>query len=298
MSRRSACALCADSGEVPAGKRPRFVVDEHAALPGRGVVTLEVRELRQRAHGLALRERRGVGRRRGVRGEERARASVARYAVAELVVREPPPLAAHEPVEKHSREGREQRQDGERLLQPADLAFEPQLPLTRARRAWAPGPRAHGRGRDPSAPSPPPATRTRRRADAGRSGTCRDVVVGSRCRGNARAMRRRDAAAEDVGELDAPCGASAAPARRRPGRRATARRLMAKRSAPMSTARKSSAWRFSSLGPSLSIWWKMRPRELARRALGVTGRVRRAARTRRSGARRPSRASGSGYHQP
>ena len=164
-------------------------------------------------------------------GGERARAS-SRGTRAELVVREPPPLAAHEPVEETApaKAASSARTASAFFNRPTCLRAE--APANAWRRAWASGPRAHGRGRDPSEPFPPPATRTRRRADAARSGTS-PRRRWSRCLGNASAMRRRMPPAEDVGELDR-LGRLGGPGRRRACARDRAAD-MAKRSAPMST---------------------------------------------------------------
>ena len=62
--------------------------------------------------------------------------------------------------------------------------------------------------------------------------------------------------AEDVRELDGAAPPPGLPASRSCCARETAADI-AKRSAPMSTARKRSAWRFSSFGPCSAIMWKI-----------------------------------------
>ena len=234
--------------EVPAAKRAVLVVESHAPLIRGGVVPLEVRELRQGPDLLA-----------------RAPAATRRPAAARTG-------AAGAPGRVFWYADRSNRYGNRRHLCAANpYAMAPARAASRARPARAfftgtgvpafPTGRPRGSG---SGPLPLRLQLQRRQPflepcelaveQPPRGPVLRDVVVGAdargsarRCGGACRGRRRRRARRR-----------SRPRARRRgAGRRAReSAAAIAKRSAPTSTARKSRAWRFSSFGPSLSIWWK------------------------------------------
>ena len=235
-------------GQIPAAIGARRIVHDHALLVRGRVVSLQVRELSQRADLLALGQPGLVAGllHDAMRDRRRPGRAVHR---PELPVREPAVLVGGEPVDDPGRKRRENRRAGEELLHrgrssPGSARQRPRAtarPAVRSAPARAP-------------PSPPRGRRTRRRGRGGQSCTWRRRRS-SQIPRKSSAMRRSEPR-QKMSASSAACGASSARDRRSWSARESAA-LMAKSSAPISTARNSRACRFSSLGPCSSIRWKM-----------------------------------------